>query len=483
MMDRPVRIERTEVLVIGGALAGLAAANAAADAGAGVMLMSKGKPGHSGSTLYIGGYITWCPPGQEQLLCDQIRWTGGYLGDPSLVSVLAENINEANQRLVGWGLAMNALAPTDKPTVAEVDCPPRQPKGYLLGKVMAERAAQQGVDMRAGLSVVALLAGEDGEVCGALAVDNEASEFVAVQAGQTIVATGGGARAFARCDNPRGTTGDGFLLALEAGASLVDMELINFNYEYSDMEAALERGPSVVGERGTAHYFLGGIKIDEYGRTRVPGLLAAGEVTGGLLGAARLGGSALAECLVFGLRAGEAAALGSVDGTVEADVFQTIAETAADSQCAKLAAGVGETLSDVSNRIRQTAWVCGGVVKDEAYLRRGLDALYELSETVDSLQVAHVSDLSQLHEIRSIYFAVLASMEAACLRRETRGNFWRSDFPSPDREAGAYRSIVFWNDGRLRVVQRPLPAEMPLNDYPIRIGPGCFGYDFSNGPR
>lgn len=482
-MGSSLRLEQTEVLVVGGALAGLAAANAAADAGAEVLLLSKGQPGHSGSTLYIGGFITWCPPGQEQLLYDQVRWTGGYLGDPRLVRVLAEGIGEANFRLKGWGLGMTPNEPIDKPTTAELESPPHQPKGYLLGRVMAERAAEQGVCLREGFSVVSLLTTDDGDVCGALAIDQETGEFIAVQAGQTVLATGGGARAFARCDNPRGTTGDGFLLALEAGAALVDMELINFNFEVSDMEEALERGPAAIGDRGTAHYFLGGIRIDEHGRTRVPGLLAAGEVTGGLLGAARLGGSALADCLVFGLRAGEAAAHSSVDGAVESGVFQTIAEAAVSSQCERVAADAGPAVSDVYSRIRQTAWASGGVVKDEGNLRQGLDTLYGLSEMLEDLRVPAAKDLALLLETRSVYYTALASMEAACLRRETRGNFWRSDFPCPDREAGAFRSIVFWDDGRLRAVQRPLPEAMPLNDYPIRIGPGCLGYDFTSGPR
>src|SRR5690606_8329574 len=59
----------------------------------------------------------------------------------------------------------------------------------------------------------------------------------------------------------------------------------------------------------TAHYSMGGVVVDpETGATGVEGLFAAGEVTGGLHGANRLGGNSLAEVLVFGRRAGEAAA-------------------------------------------------------------------------------------------------------------------------------------------------------------------------------
>ena len=63
-----------------------------------------------------------------------------------------------------------------------------------------------------------------------------------------------------------------------------------------------------------AHHTMGGVAIDPAGATSVPGLFAAGEVTGGLHGANRMGGNALAETLVFGRRAGESAAAWAARG-------------------------------------------------------------------------------------------------------------------------------------------------------------------------
>ena len=69
-----------------------------------------------------------------------------------------------------------------------------------------------------------------------------------------------------------------------------------------------------------AHHVMGGVRIDPGGQTSVPGLFAAGEVTGGLHGANRMGGNALTETVVFGARAGQAAgewANNAPDGKIE----------------------------------------------------------------------------------------------------------------------------------------------------------------------
>ena len=69
----------------------------------------------------------------------------------------------------------------------------------------------------------------------------------------------------------------------------------------------ITRGPMEVGP--TCHYFMGGIRVDaETGASTVPGLFAAGECSGGMNGANRLGGNSLSDLLVFGRRIGDAAA-------------------------------------------------------------------------------------------------------------------------------------------------------------------------------
>ena len=69
----------------------------------------------------------------------------------------------------------------------------------------------------------------------------------------------------------------------------------------------ITQGPMEVGP--TCHYFMGGVRVDaETGATTVPGLFAAGECSGGMNGANRLGGNSLSDLLVFGRRIGDAAA-------------------------------------------------------------------------------------------------------------------------------------------------------------------------------
>src|SRR4029077_13719425 len=75
--------------------------------------------------------------------------------------------------------------------------------------------------------------------------------------------------------------------------------------ELADVD--ITKGPMEVGP--TTHYFMGGIRVDaETGQSTVPGLFAAGEVSGGMHGANRLGGNSLSDLLVFGMRTGAGAA-------------------------------------------------------------------------------------------------------------------------------------------------------------------------------
>src|SRR5262249_2733417 len=80
-------------------------------------------------------------------------------------------------------------------------------------------------------------------------------------------------------------------------------------YEQFLKLAQVDSAPEPMGVAPPIHYFMGGVRVDaETGATNVPGLYAGGEVASGLHGANRLGGNSLSDLLVFGKRAGEAAA-------------------------------------------------------------------------------------------------------------------------------------------------------------------------------
>ena len=129
-----------------------------------------------------------------------------------------------------------------------------------------------------------------------------------------------------------------------------------------------------------AHHTMGGVCIDTYGTTSVPGLFAAGEVTGGLHGANRMGGNALTETLVFGARAGEAAAVWTKDRDIEpkteifreteVEKFASVRKTVR-SNSAGLMADLGEII-----------WKEAGIIRNQHGLENALNAVNTISTEI-----------------------------------------------------------------------------------------------------
>jgi succinate dehydrogenase / fumarate reductase, flavoprotein subunit len=185
----------------------------------------------------------------------------------------------------------------------------------------------------------------------------------------------------------------------------------------------------------TAHYSMGGIVVDpETHATDVRGLYAAGECTGGLHGANRLGGNSLSEALIAGRRAGEAAAGYAVEGEVFTRSRRAIDEGLADLD--SLTRPGSELARPLQRRLRDTMWETCGVVRTEEGLRSGLRevaALREAAETVDVRPDAEGwTDLAHALDLRAGLLAAEATLRSAIERRETRGSQVRADFPDLD---------------------------------------------------
>src|SRR5829696_896959 len=185
----------------------------------------------------------------------------------------------------------------------------------------------------------------------------------------------------------------------------------------------------------TAHYSMGGVVVDpETHATDVEGLYAAGEVTAGLHGANRLGGNSLSETVIFGRRAGEAAARYSVSRDVQLRARQKISE--ADEDLSSLIREGEEFARPLQRALRNTMWECCGVVRDEAKLGEGLDRLREIQAAAGDVDVRPTSegyaDLAHALDLRASLLSAEASLLGAIERRETRGAHNRLDFPEID---------------------------------------------------
>jgi len=181
-----------------------------------------------------------------------------------------------------------------------------------------------------------------------------------------------------------------------------------------------------------AHFLMGGISIHGDGSTHVPGLFAAGEVAGGLHGANRLGGNALAETLVFGARAGRAAALWAGKGPGKQQGGGAL-EEGLHSLLASLPQPRAVELRGWFGKIRQCMWEKGGILRNRQGLQEALGCLEDMAREVGV--VPNSPDplgLARTLEARLAVRTGLVILEAALRREESRGAHFREDFPQQD---------------------------------------------------
>jgi succinate dehydrogenase / fumarate reductase, flavoprotein subunit len=214
----------------------------------------------------------------------------------------------------------------------------------------------------------------------------------------------------------------------------------------------------------TAHYSMGGVVVDpKTHATGVAGLYAVGEVTAGLHGANRLGGNSLAETVVFGRRAGEAAARYSTAQDVQLRGRQVV--RGADEELQSWIRPGREFARPLQRALRNTMWETCGVVRDEAGLRRGLARVAELRELAREVDVRPSSegygDLAHALDLRASLLAAEATLLGALARRESRGAHQRRDFPqlSPDLRVNFQARLDV--TGHLTIDAQPVPPVPP----------------------
>jgi len=469
------RMLKTDVLIIGGAGAGLRAALEARSNGVDVLIASKMPAGGVSCTQVMAGWITGATSESEDQLFKQIVYTGGYINNQRLTETFVREAIHIIPGLRDFGVPLEWQQgeTPDLPGYYIASKIGNNPKGHSLLQPMREKAESMSVEMLDNV-VISKLITSGNAVVGAVGIDLESRQLLIISAKSILIATGGGAYAFERSDNPPGSTGDGYSLAYDAGTELVDMEFISLNVPRNlipEIFKVKDEPPDSIISHGTAHYFLGGIKIDEEGKTNVKGLFAGGEVAGGILGAARLGGSAVADAIVFGAIAGRSAGkwaksismpdLNMEQLQVERDKFKQITET--NTIPAK------EALA----KLKSILWRYIGPVKSDYTLNKALEMLSEITLNVranDSEELLAGVEASHILELGKIIAT------ASLIRQETRGNFWRADYPQPDNSKWV-KNIVLWKDNE-NVATRIDDAVMTRLKSPTDplVGTGCFWY-------
>ncbi|WP_418271229.1 FAD-binding protein [Intestinimonas sp.] len=185
-----------------------------------------------------------------------------------------------------------------------------------------------------------------------------------------------------------------------------------------------------------AHAANGGIKTDPNAFTGVPGLFAAGEVTGGMHGADRIGGLSTANGLVFGGKAGRSAAEACAGTPEPPDEYLFHAASSGN---------VPEVLSTLQEAMFRNAMV----IRGEEGLSAALGTVERLSANLSLCPSADVHAIAQTRRLTGRLHTAEAILKAALLRRESRGAHYRADYPEAD-PAQSSPIIVSQDSGAIR---------------------------------
>ena len=182
-----------------------------------------------------------------------------------------------------------------------------------------------------------------------------------------------------------------------------------------------------------AHFFMGGVKIDEGARTTITGLFACGEVAWGLHGANRRGGNALTECLVMGKIAGRnAAQLSESKITMYKGKPDAIAIGENDVSNDNAHFSNKTSFKELRRNIREIAWNNAGVVRSEKGLKEGLAAVEKINAKLYATVPRNVPEMRLKEDLLSASFVLKTILVASLGRKESRGSFQRKDFPYED---------------------------------------------------
>ena len=265
----------------------------------------------------------------------------------------------------------------------------------------------------------------------------------------------------------RGTPNGGVWIDVShLGAEVVERNFRGMVSRCRDFGRDLAREPVEVGP--TAHFMMGGTVIDPACRTAMDGLFCAGEDSGGVHGANRLGGNGVAESTVFGGIAGDVMA-----GVVAGRPLPRVSRSALEAPVRRVTAPLGGSpegareLYDLQRDLRAVMWDRAGLVRDARGLGDALGAIDRIAEALDRVAVPGGrafnlawQDWLNLQSQATVARLIVAS---AVERRESRGAHYRSDFPLPEPRP-LYTVRVQRRAGGLAVWREPVALTRAVPD-------------------
>ena len=552
----------TDVLVIGAGGAGMRAAIEAAGQGARVTVVCKSLLGKAHTVMAEGGVAAALgnvdpADGWEAHFQDTMRG-GQMINNWRMAEIHAKESPDRVYELEAWG-AIFDRTPDGRILQRAFGahtyrrlCHVGDRTGLEIIRTLQDRVVALGIDVRMEWTLTRLL--KDGNrVNGAFGYNRVDGKFVAFKSKAVILATGGWGRLFKVTSNSWEGTGDGVGMGYEAGADILDPEMVQFHptgmvwppgvkgilvteavrgeggyltnrdgkrfmleYDpkkkelssrdvvarsiYKEVQAGrgtehgganldvrhlgadrikkklpsmyeqflrladvdITRQPMEVAP--TIHYAMGGLLVDaETGATTVPGLYAAGEAAAGLHGSNRLGGNSLSDLLVFGRRAGAAAAAYQRDvalGTINEK--QVAMEQ--DVLLKPLAAGGTENVYHLQQELQQAMQDGAGLARQQQGLAACLSKVLDLQARSAHVHVPGSRRYNPgWHTARDLRFMLTiaeAIVRAALERKESRGAHWRLDYLEKEPAFGRINLLASNDNGMMKLKRKAVP-EMP----------------------
>lgn len=578
-----------DVVVVGAGGAGLRAAIAAHEAGARTAVVCKSLLGKAHTVMAEGGIAAamgnrWPEDNWEVHFRDTMRG-GKMLNNWRMAQLHAQEAPERVQELEDWGALFDR---TDDGLISQRDFGGHKyarlahvgdRTGLEMIRTLQQRTVQLGIDVFMECTITDLM--KDGDkISGAFGYWRESGRFILFDAPTVILATGGIGKSFKVTSNSWEYTGDGHALAMRAGASLINMEFVQFHptgmvwppsvkgllvtesvrgdggilknsegkrfmFDYipdffkaetadtveeadrwyddkknnrrppellprdevarainSEIKAgrgtphggiyldiASRRSPEFIRKRlpsmyhqfkeladvditaepmeigPTCHYVMGGVEVDaDTQESAVTGLYAVGECSGGMHGSNRLGGNSLGDLLVFGKRAGEAAAAYSAGLAARPAVAEDDVKAAQASALAPFEVEGGENPYTIQADLQQSMNDLVGIIRTASELEASLGEIEAFKERAKSMKVeGHRQYNPGWHlaiDLRNMLIVSECIAKAALARQESRGGHTRDDFPGPNAEWGTKNLVVNLNAAGTGVDlhEKPLPV-------------------------
>lgn len=251
----------------------------------------------------------------------------------------------------------------------------------------------------------------------------------------------------------RGTPDGAVLLDVShLGAEFVEATFPGMVERCREVGFDLARAPVKVSP--TAHFHMGGARIDRWCRSSLDGLFVAGEDSGGVHGANRLGGNGVAESTVFGAVAGDAMA----EFVSSRPVFQLDSqqvEAAITEALQPLRLDTGEDIHGIRREIEELMWEKGGIARSGPGLEAAIAELDNLAERALRAPVPSIREYNlawqEWLDVRNILTVARLTCHSALARRETRGCHYRTDFPSEDDQEWLCNILVQQDNGEPRL--------------------------------